>query len=428
MKIGLYLQDYRKNTIKEFEEKLSAAKKAKLDLFVFPETGYTPYIDEFYCNDIESDEDREIVESRALEISEKLNCAVIIGADDSYGMIYNIYANAFAENDETNIKYYYKHTMAKDSPFLFDNYAEAIDDFFAPIMLKNKKIGMTICYDCNHSAFSRAYGKQNIDLIINSTGGNVVYKKWYKYNKVRAIENNCVNLCTMGYQENKKANSYTFGFTPNGKLMNCEPLFPVNDDWDRLGNIFIYNTEFDDGFEKDIDINQMRSKNEKGNFKFNINMLNSIIKNADCIQDNLFVSNISGANIVFCVINEKEIIRPEITLKKLYNDKLKKYNNKKYIILNRWRSNVPTSYYENILSDVLKVRAMENFCAVLLDSPNITMCYQCGDNRTSQVIEGFDGNYILDLDRMGGPETIWKNKNGMKAGWRKGFEELVMWL
>ena len=49
MKIGLYLQDYRKNTIKEFKTKIAAAKRAQIDLFVFPETGYTPYIDEFYC-------------------------------------------------------------------------------------------------------------------------------------------------------------------------------------------------------------------------------------------------------------------------------------------------------------------------------------------------------------------------------------------
>ena len=53
---------------------------------------------------------------------------------------------------------------------------------------------MTICYDCNHALFSRMYGIYGIDLIINSTGGNVVYDKWFKYNKVRAIENECYTL------------------------------------------------------------------------------------------------------------------------------------------------------------------------------------------------------------------------------------------
>ncbi len=31
----------------------------------------------------------------------------------------------------------------------------------------------------------------------------------------------------------------------------------------------------------------------------------------------------------------------------------------------------------------------------------------------------------LDLNRMGGPEVIWKNKPGMKAAWRNNFEVLI---
>lgn len=425
MKIGLYLQDYRKNTIKEFKTKIAAAKRAQIDLFVFPETGYTPYIDEFYCNDIENDQDREIIEKRALEISQMLNCAVIISADDSYGMIYSIYANAFAENNDTQIQYYYKHTMANDSPLAFENYSELIDDYFEPIRLKNKKIGMTICYDCNHSAFSRVYGKKNIDILINCTGGNIVYKKWYRYNKVRAIENKCVNLCTMGYSENNCVNSYTFGFTPHGKLMNCKPLFQVHNEWDTLGNVFVYNTDYDDKFEKDIDINQRHTKNNKGDYTFNVGTLDSMLKGADMIHKNLYVSN---KNIVLCIVDEYDIIKPEIVLKLLYSEKLRGYENKKYIIVNKWNSPVKNDYFENVLSDILRVRAMENFCAVVLFAPNKTMCYQCGDNRTSQIIENFNGSFILDTGRMGGPETIWKNKQGMNSKWRPAFEELISTL
>ena len=151
MKIGLYLQDYRKLNIKEFNDKITAAKTAKLDLLVFPETGYTSDNDIFYCNDIENDEERENIRQAALTISEKIGCPIILGADDSYGMIYNIYANATASDNETHTKFYYKHTMANDSPFNFENYNELIDPYFEPIILKGKKIGMTICYDCNHS-------------------------------------------------------------------------------------------------------------------------------------------------------------------------------------------------------------------------------------------------------------------------------------
>ena len=90
MRIGLYLQDYRFNTIKEFESKMNVVKKQNLDLLVFPETGYTPDNHIFYCNDIESDEERECVRTTALELSKRIGSAVIIGADDTYGTIYNI--------------------------------------------------------------------------------------------------------------------------------------------------------------------------------------------------------------------------------------------------------------------------------------------------------------------------------------------------
>lgn len=57
------------------------------------------------------------------------------------------------------------------------------------------------------------YGIYGIDLIINSTGGDVVYNKWFKYNKARAIENSCYTLVTMG-GDGQIANgpNYVFGF------------------------------------------------------------------------------------------------------------------------------------------------------------------------------------------------------------------------
>ncbi len=428
MRIGLYLQDYRFNTIKEFESKMDVVKKQNLDLLVFPETGYTPDNHIFYCNDIDSDEDRESVINAAWDLSEKLGCAVILGADDSYGTIYNIYANAYANEQETEINFYYKHTMARFSPMEFTNYSELIDVYFEPIILKNKKIGMTICYDCNHSAFSRMLGKRNVDIIINSTGGNVVYKKWYKYNKVRALENNCFNFCTMGYCDNNKGNSYVFGFTPNGKLMKNNPLFQTSNDLSDLGNIYIYETDDYINYcevEPDPDINQKQTYNEKGDFKLKMSELYSMVSTANKIADNLYVKKSGNYNLVFCLLDEEDITIPEKTLKLLYHPKLKKHSNKKYIIVNRWHKKIDNCFYETRLSDILKVRSMENFCAVILDSPDLTMVYQCGDNRTSQVIANDNGFYTLDLGRMGGPETIWKNKTGMKAIWREGFEMII---
>lgn len=77
---------------------------------------------------------------------------------------------------------------------------------------------------CNHALFSRMYGIYGIDLIINSTGGNVVYDKWFKYNKVRAIENECYTLVTMGGDGSvENGHNYVFGFNKNGGRLS-----PVN--------------------------------------------------------------------------------------------------------------------------------------------------------------------------------------------------------
>lgn len=431
MKIGLYLQDYRYNTIKEFESKISVIKEQHLDLLVFPETGYTPDNHIFYCDNIEADGDREKIINAALELSRKIGCAVILGANDQFPqfcIIYNIYANAYASKEETDIQFYYKHTMTEYSPMEFTNYSELIDVYFRPIILKNKKLGMTICYDCNHSAFSRMYYKNNVDIIINSTGGNVVYNKWYRYNKVRAIENNCFDFCTMGYSDNNKGNSYVFGFTPNGKLMNNKALFPIYDNLRDMGNIFVYDTDDyfdDDECECDLSINQKQTYNEKGEYKIKISDIDSLIANAVEIDEKLYVKKFGNNNIVFCFVTENDITMPEKSLKLLYNSKLKEFSNKKYIIINRWNKTIDDHFYKTKLSDILKVRSMENFCAVILDSPELSMVYQCGYNRTSQVVEPTAGTYSLDLNRMGGPETIWKNKVGMKEVWRNGFERLI---
>ena len=58
-------------------------------------------------------------------------------------------------------------------------------------------------------------------------------------------------------------------------------------------------------------------------------------------------------------------------------------------------------------------------------SDNINKCYQCGKNRTAQVVKANDGFWGIDLERTSGPEAIWKNKQGMRASWRTNYEWLV---
>ena len=92
-----------------------------------------------------------------------------------------------------------------------------------------------------------------------------------------------------------------------------------------------------------------------------------------------------------------------------------------------WKERLITDandFFKNKLSMILKVRAMENFCAVILESDNINNCYQSGQNRNAQVVETQEDIYCVDLSRTTGPEAIWKNKSGMRASWRENFELL----
>lgn len=139
MRIGLYLEDYRNCSDEVVNEALSSAKDAELDLFVFPEGCYIPNDDDFWETDIFDENENDGIFDHALDISEDIGCAVIIGAKDINGYIYDIYANAFAEGDETEILIYAKHTMTDNSPLEFDNYNENIDGFLKPILLKSKK-------------------------------------------------------------------------------------------------------------------------------------------------------------------------------------------------------------------------------------------------------------------------------------------------
>jgi predicted amidohydrolase len=435
MKIAMYLQDYRNISEEAFDSAVEKVKRAGAALLVFPEDCETPFYDDFHVTNILTREDAETAEKAAREISLAAGCAVVVGGMDRMGMIFNVYANAFAKGGETSGKIYMKHTMAEKSPLLLGDYRDRIAEMFKPIELAGKKIGMTICYDCNHAAFSRVYGKNGVDILVNSTGGNVDYQKWHRYNKVRAIENGCFNFVTMGYgirrgAANPRPNSYTYGFTPNGKSMRGTALFPEAGEWGRIGNVFMYDTDSaGGGFEADIRLTQAETPNRNGKgplWGIKASQIRNVFGEGEKIDGGLYVKAINAdIDLVAAFVENDEIVKPEAVLAKLYHPSLKRTPRKrKYLIVNTW-DKLDRNYYENVLSDVLRVRAMENYCAVLLAADGFQKCYQTTDNRKSQPVAFENGEYTLDMARMGGPDAIWKDKNGMRGAWRKGYECLV---
>ena len=181
----------------------------------------------------------------------------------------------------------------------------------------------------------------------------------------------------------------------------------------------------DDGStELDSSIQQAETINKKADLFVPVSDIDGFIGKGAKLEDGIRVMQHGDANVVMCLIDGSDIMKPEKVLRLLYSDRLKPIKNKKYILVNRW-DDLDMEYYKTKLSLILKVRSMENYCAVLLSSPSLTKCFQCGQNRTAQVVAAENGKFGIDLARTGGPETIWKNKEGMKASWRGNVEWLV---
>jgi len=148
------------------------------------------------------------------------------------------------------------------------------------------------------------------------------------------------------------------------------------------------------------------------------------LDDAKLLTDGLYIKTVNGKNVVFVVADGENILTPEDFLPLLYYPELKDYSNRRYVLVNRWKS-LDRQFYDTKLSVVLKARAMENYCAVILESDIENHCYQSGKNRTAQVVKAVDGVYGVDLERTTGAEAIWKNKVGMRASWRTNYEWLV---
>lgn len=425
LKVAMYLQtEDRKNKL-SFDRMLTVIKKADADLIVFPEYCYVPFVLKISNTDLTAEEDIEMIYQKCLELSEKIGKAIIIGSHDRKEAIFSVYANAFCSPGETQTSIYIKHTMCETSCMDFDCYRDKVRQWFSPILIKGYKLGMTICYDCNHALFSRMYGMQNVDLIVNSTGGNVIYDKWFKYNKARAIENNCYNLVTMGGEIlSDNPNNYVFGFNKNGGILTPVNLCGDSSRQNVPGGLYVYTVSKSAGNAEPDTSNPYETKNKKEHMFFKAGSSDEVLNKCERITSFIYRKAHKSLNVFYFLVENDDILKPEIVQKLLYSKELKRYSNRRYIIINKY-GNLDRQFFNEKLSVILKVRAMENFCAVILESDILNKCYQCGKNRTAQVVMADQGVWGIDLERTSGPEAIWKNKIGMKARWRENYEWLV---
>ena len=429
IKVGMYLQTEELKNRSSFDAVLPILKTADADIIVFPEHCYVPFDEQIKQKDISSAAVEQEVMGLCLQFSKELGKAVIVSTssqpEDGRKMIYSIYANAFATGEDTQTALYVKHTMCGKSALEQEDYPKRAGRYFAPIRHKGFNIGMTICYDCNHALFSRIYGLSGIDLIINSTGGNVVYNKWFKYNKVRAIENDCATLVTMGGDGTvKNGHNYVFGFNRNGGQLTPKNLCGSSEKHNEPGGLYVYTIGKEPGEAEPDDSNPFETVNKKRQLFWPVAGSKSVLAEAEKVTDSIYRKQVGRYNVFLLLVDGLDILKPEVVQPLLYAKEIHKYPDRKYMIVNH-HEHVDEQFFTEKLSVVLKVRAMENYCAVILESDNINKCYQCGKSRTVQVVRAEDGAFGIDLERTTGPDAIWKDKEGMRASWRKNYEWLV---
>ncbi|KRQ86216.1 hypothetical protein ABG79_01946 [Caloramator mitchellensis] len=450
MKIGLFLQDTtltKKKKDKIFYETLNLARENNLDLLVFPEHFYCPEdekLDEYaflsHAYEENSEEcDRDKIIDIFRNYAKIANCPILASRADKYNFIYALYVSPFEEN----IKLYGKHIATNYSVFDLADYEESVEEIFMPIDYKGYKIGVTICYDSNKPLFSRfykAYG--DIDILINLTGGHVDYKKWSIYQKARALENKCYNLCTMAYYDEEKRNkSYVFAFDGFGKKLSYKILNKrISSDYNNDMPNGLYMFEVDkksNTFEKfkldKAEDDEFLDSNSSINKKIDINLSKTdilkLLNNKNKIDNCLYLVKKDNHNLILLDLKEHMVEEPILIESLMYSKKLKGISNKKYIIINRW-DKLDEDYYKKKLSTILKARAAENFCIVILMSDIKDECIQVGLNKNIQIVKCVAGKYGLDLSRSTGPESFWKNDviKGIKKCWREKYEFLIDYL
>ena len=438
LKIGLYLQQHRPNgKDRHFEEAMKVVKNSDLDLFVFPEVCYTPFAKGMVKSYLMDGDNLEKAYIECEKLSLSIGKPIIFsGTDksrskrDDYGSIFSLFVNPFAKRGETKRSCYVKHTQTCYSAFDYPDYRKKIaKNNFTPIRFHGHKLGMTICFDGNQALFSRMYGLQGVDIIINSTGGNIMYDKWYKNHKARAIENHCYELVTMGEEQGQK-NSYVYGFNPEGGELNFQNLMKQTDRTNAIGTIYMFDLAEDDGLAT-IDSSSKKAKTTAqpaAELQIPAGNVDSILKKSKAITKSIYCyrtrSKGEPCNVIFCIINGKEIFKPEKVLAKIYSPKLKEIPNKRYVLVNKY-PRLSKELFDTKLELILKVRATDNFCAVLLESNIANCCFQASNYKRVQTIDAVRGKFGIDIARIKGPETIWRDKSSFKASWRDNFEWLI---
>ena len=180
-----------------------------VDLIVFPES--------FAYEDQGEKESWEYVDS----LTYLAECPVLVGLSTGRGTEEAYYGNPFNYqdyNNNTEWKIYTKHSSAETVYFETEYDQEVTAQIYEPFVLHGKKVQAVICHDMFYPLLVEKLNNQNMDILINLTGGNVKMSKWCAMLKGRSYEIEGPVLCTMGNSAEMRQPSDRIAYI-NGKRL-----------------------------------------------------------------------------------------------------------------------------------------------------------------------------------------------------------------
>ncbi len=406
IKVGLYLQDLTIDPAHQessFNEAMAAVKESDIDLLVFPEVYYYPFTKRLESVDItNSNELDDFVDDVLMPICNELGHAVIFcGKDMSSGKeayLYSLFVFPGFENKK--YKLHVKHTKCEKSAFQMPEYR--IDKQFEPVLYKGFSIGHTICYDSNFPLFSRAYRVRGVNLLINSTGKDVRQKKWARFMKTRAIENDCYSLCTMSHAGESKTNKpYIFAYNKDGGVMKRDTIYKSRfSGLERIDAVVIDDNKQYPIIEDRLFI-QDKSENQSEDIFISRTNFDEMLDDGGFES---YVLTFPKAEIQVIKTFEQDIMNPEM-IQVMMGATDTRVNNAKYIILNHWNE-LDENTFKAKISIIAQTRSVEFMCPVVVMSPNIFECYQPTLTKDVQILLLKKDGFGLDLRRANGFKSI----------------------
>lgn len=358
-------------------------------------------------------------EEKALEIVKQWKHGIPVIAsylNTTDSSIWAVYYNPISKNEDTEIKYYAKHSSAYTLAFALENYGTIQQNMFTPILLNGYKIQINICHDIFFPLITNKLAENKMDLLINLTGGGVVMKKWYDVFSGRSVEyKNIPIFCTMNFEKDKDS---AFGFL-NGKIIEPTEIIGEKDSYSWQYHYRLPAVEFN------VDFSNVNNLSDKVYDDFTISIQQS------AKADILLTTNNNGL-VVFDQKNEipqNQILDTWFNLKKknvavmqtsydnlhssifLY-DKFYKSGNRK-LIANY--ENYIVVYFSSVDINIeeafalMKLRAIENRIGAIVYAPNFKGLIKTNSYKNIQYFEPISGVIGTNLKCLGGIDSIFSD-------------------